>query len=113
MGLPTISGISEKIKHARAARGWSQGKLSEAIGVSRRTICRWEAGTDVPTLVNIHALTRTFGASIDLFSEVTPTSSEVDALEMALVGLFRLLPARDQRLILDVVKRISEISSHE
>lgn len=33
-----------KLKSLRAALGWSQTRLAEALGVQRNTVTRWEMG---------------------------------------------------------------------
>ena len=33
-----------QLKTLRAALGWSQARLAEALGVSRNTVNRWEMG---------------------------------------------------------------------
>ncbi|MEW6488164.1 MAG: DNA methyltransferase [Thermodesulfobacteriota bacterium] len=37
------------IRQARAARGWSQGQLGEALGTSQGKVSRWETGKEAPS----------------------------------------------------------------
>jgi transcriptional regulator with XRE-family HTH domain len=54
-------GYLGNLVHLRKARGWSQAKLAEAIGVEQPTIQRWESGKRVPDLDNIVALSIALG----------------------------------------------------
>src|SRR5215469_150468 len=36
------------LKIERKLRGWSQSKLAEALGITTRTVSRWEQGLSVP-----------------------------------------------------------------
>lgn len=39
--------LGQRVREARRARGWSQSELAERSGVSRPTVARIEAGTQV------------------------------------------------------------------
>lgn len=39
---------SRKLKYQRELRGWGQDRLAEAVGVSTKTISRWEHGKTLP-----------------------------------------------------------------
>ncbi len=57
--------VSKRIKAQREAKGWTQTRLSYAVGVAPGTISRWERGEVEPTLDNArdlaHALDVTVG----------------------------------------------------
>lgn len=57
--------ISTNLIKQRDMRGWTQEQLAEAIGVSRSTIAKWEAGKGVPKVDNLIALSRALGVTID------------------------------------------------
>lgn len=38
------------IKELRRERGWTQEQMAQAFGVSRRTVSRWETGSNLPEL---------------------------------------------------------------
>jgi len=40
--------MSDLLRTERRLRGWSQAKLAMALGVSPRTVRRWELGQSVP-----------------------------------------------------------------
>ncbi|MDD5823980.1 MAG: helix-turn-helix transcriptional regulator [Firmicutes bacterium] len=52
------------IRH-RDSKGWTQEQLAEAIGVSRSTVAKWEAGKGTPKVENLIVLSRVLDVSID------------------------------------------------
>jgi putative transcriptional regulator len=40
----------------RKARGWSQEQLARRIGISLRTLCRWESGKTNPSALGLYRL---------------------------------------------------------
>lgn len=57
--------ISTNLIRHRDMRGWTQEQLAEAIGVSRSTIAKWEAGKGTPKVDNLIMLSRVLEVSID------------------------------------------------
>lgn len=59
-------GLSNRIREAREAKGWTQARLAEEMGVSRKTVNTVENGVFVPsTIVSLkfaHALGETVEA---------------------------------------------------
>jgi len=45
--------FAKKLRKARLERGWSQERLARALGVSKFTVQRWEAGKTRPTSMAI------------------------------------------------------------
>ncbi|WP_341503829.1 helix-turn-helix transcriptional regulator [Gallaecimonas sp. GXIMD4217] len=61
--------MDNRVKEFREARGWSQGKLGEALGVSRQTVNSIENGRYDPSLPLAFKLAKLFGCAIeDMFS---------------------------------------------
>ena len=58
--------LSERIKHLRTEKGLSQERLSEAVGVSRQAVAKWESGVSAPSTENLFRLAEVFGTSVDL-----------------------------------------------
>ena len=54
------STFSEDIRKARKARGWTQAKVAEDIGVDVRAYQFWEQGKHVPELPNFFKLVNVF-----------------------------------------------------
>ena len=59
------SSIRNVVRELRLARDLSQGKLAQAMGVSRQTINAIETGRYTPSLPLAMALARFFGRSVE------------------------------------------------
>ncbi|MBR7188925.1 MAG: helix-turn-helix domain-containing protein [Clostridia bacterium] len=57
--------IGENILTARKHAGLTQEALAEAVGVSRQTIAKWEAGESTPDLAMAGALAKALEISLD------------------------------------------------
>lgn len=58
--------MGEKIKELREAKGWSQGKLTELIGISDKNLVScWETGKCEPRAYNCLILAEVFNISLD------------------------------------------------
>lgn len=57
--------LGQKITALRKAQGMTQEALSEAIGVTRQTISKWELDASTPDLVYLCALADLFGVTTD------------------------------------------------
>lgn len=54
-----------KMKAARAAKGYSQARLAEIVGVTRQTINAVESGDYNPTIGLCASICRALGATLD------------------------------------------------
>ena len=52
------------LRQLRCEQGVTQEALAERLGVSARTVSRWENGTTMPDLVMVVELAKAFGVSI-------------------------------------------------
>jgi AbrB family looped-hinge helix DNA binding protein len=57
--------IAQNIQTTRLALGFSQEQLAEAVGVSRQTVAKWEAGETSPDLEHAAALADALGTTLD------------------------------------------------
>ena len=57
--------MNNRLKELRAERGWSQGDLAEALGVSRQTVNAIENGRYDPSLPLAFTIAETFGLAIE------------------------------------------------
>ena len=57
--------LTNSLRDARTARGWTQAELADAVGVSRKTINTVENGVFVPSTVLALKLARALGASVE------------------------------------------------
>lgn len=60
--------LGNRIRQARKTHGWSQAMLAERAGVSRPTVARIEAGTDVST-VTLSMITEALGLQLGLIAK--------------------------------------------
>ena len=58
-------GFPEKLYELRKAKGLSQEKLAEALGVSRQAVSKWEGGQATPDADKLLAISAYFGVSLD------------------------------------------------
>jgi putative transcriptional regulator len=63
--LYMTSSIQNRVKELRDARGWTQGQLAEAVGVSRQSINSIERERYVPSLPLALTFARVFGCATD------------------------------------------------
>ena len=54
-----------RLREARAERGWTQAKLADRIGVSRKTINTIENGVFVPSTVLALKLAKAFDTNVE------------------------------------------------
>lgn len=54
-----------RIRELRQARGLSQARVAEDVGVSKPAVCKWETGVSVPRTELLPMLARVLGCSID------------------------------------------------
>jgi transcriptional regulator with XRE-family HTH domain len=86
------TGIGERLREARRARGLSQRTLSAAAGVTYAYICRIERGTRIPSLEVIRSLAAALELSPRWLETGTDdrwngfTQAELAALRAALVA---------------------------
>ena len=57
--------FNENLKKTRQDANMTQAEVAEKIGVAKNTYCNWELGTREPNIMNIKALARLFGVSVD------------------------------------------------
>ena len=54
-----------RIRELRQARGLSQARGAEDVGVSKPAVCKWETGVSVPRTELLPLLARVLDCSID------------------------------------------------
>ncbi len=73
--------IHEQIASLRKARGMTQEKLSQLLGVSNQAVSKWEAGQCCPDIQLLPELAEILGVSCDRLLGVVPESKAEEALE--------------------------------
>lgn len=64
--------IGEYISLLRRKKGFTQVVLGEIIGVSSKTISKWENGDGLPDVTTLPALAQALGTSVDALLEGGP-----------------------------------------
>ena len=57
--------LKEKLVELRREKGWTQDELALKVGVTRQAVSKWERGVIAPSTVNLIALGRLYGVSLD------------------------------------------------
>lgn len=73
--------LGQKITNLRKARGMTQEELSEAVGVTRQTISKWELDASTPDLDYLCKLCDLFGVTAD--DLIRPGRETVEATKAA------------------------------
>jgi putative transcriptional regulator len=72
--------LTNSLRQARAAAGWTQAELAERVGVSRKTINTVENGVFVPSTVLALKLARALGVRVEeLFALTDSETGNSDA----------------------------------
>jgi len=74
--------LGEKIRTARAEKGWKQKHLAAQVDVEPITVSRWERGATRPDLNVLHQLAEATGKPVSYFvggdEPETPAASSLD-----------------------------------
>ncbi len=70
--------IGEFLKELRTERQWTQAALADQIGVSNRSISRWENGTTLPDLSLLVMLSELYSVSIEEILDGRKKESEMN-----------------------------------
>ena len=82
--------IAEKLCALRLERGMTQEAFAAAIGVSNKTVSKWENGTSEPDVSAIRAIAEFYGVSLDyIFSLKDGKPDTLEALRGEFKGLSR------------------------
>ena len=57
--------FARRFSALRKCRNWTQAFVAGKLGLSNRTICKWESGHGVPTFGGLLALSELFDVSLD------------------------------------------------
>lgn len=94
--------VASRVRQARLARGWSQERLAEAMGVSVESVSRYECGKLALSLEMIALVSDRLGVPIEMLVGEGPVGLSPDETEL-LEG-WRRLDVRGQRAVLEVIR---------
>jgi transcriptional regulator with XRE-family HTH domain len=61
--------FAERLKQLRESRGWSQGHLAQAAGLTRDGVAHLEQGRRKPAWETVQALAKALGVSCEAFAD--------------------------------------------
>lgn len=104
--------FAKRLKEAREARNVSIAELSEALGINKATLYRYElAEINKIKSVTINAIAEYLGINPDYLigeSDNMYTAKEAEAditdEEKMLLELFRRVPVENQQMVLDMIR---------
>lgn len=108
--------IGQILKEARKARGMTQMKLSELIGVSYQQVQKYEKGSDISVerlkqiakAVNV-PITLFFPAAAETVAEAPATYGKIPEDEAALLRLYRRIKSRKaKKAVIELLKTFTQ-----
>jgi transcriptional regulator with XRE-family HTH domain len=97
--------LGERIKAARAGKGWKQKHLAAEVDVEPITVSRWERGATTPDLDVLRLVAEATGRPLSFFVDQAPAvetppelPQRVDRLEQSLARVEQKLDALLERL---------------
>ena len=73
--------FSERLKRLRKARGMTQQELADRLGVSNKSVSRWESGGGYPDVALLEPLARALGVTVDELLSNTPAVPRLGAAD--------------------------------
>ena len=93
--------LGDRIRQARAAKGWKQKNLAAEVEVEPITVSRWERGATTPDLDVLRLVAEATGRPLSYFvsdDEAPTLETRVETLEQSLARLEQKLDLLLQRL---------------
>jgi GTP pyrophosphokinase len=101
--------IGDRIRKARLARGFSQEKLGEMLGVSFQAISSWETGKFIPDSSHLTALSAALDLSLDALFAETEKNWELKPINFEVDHMFTFVKGRAQMLHLSQTLAVMEL----
>ena len=104
--------IGERIKNIREQRNISQKELAKKIGVSNSRLSNWELGINRPDVDSLALICNALGISADILLDInTDVFNKYTPSEQALIKKYRLLSAKEQTVVDNLIDGLASISS--
>ncbi len=107
----TIINFGKNLVRIRKAKGLTQKKLGEMVGVSNRVIAYYEKETDYPPAHLIAPLSEALGVTTDELLGIQRSELSVDTKNVALwrkLIVVESLPKKDQKAILHYIDIVAK-----
>lgn len=106
VGDPTDHTFGGRLRQAREEAGLSQEALAEAIGVVRRTVASYEAGTKTPRLDRFAVIVEALDKPPEWFLRATPGAGPPSKLDKIRLEVRRL--RREVRLLVRLHRTLTD-----
>jgi len=94
--------IGDRVRRCRSAKGMTQERLAEALGVHAETVSRYETGAISASIALLYRLADVLGVQV----EALLPSDHDSTSEAELVDHFRLLDGEGRALVLGLLRRL-------
>ncbi|MEK3724005.1 helix-turn-helix domain-containing protein [Paenibacillus sp. FSL H8-0034] len=104
-----MSVLSDRLKHLREDKGWSQTYVSERLGIKRSsTYANWEYGIRDPDTETLVKLAQIFEVTTDYLTGASDIIQfpQLDELDRELFQAIRSLSKEDKEYVLGFIQRI-------
>lgn len=104
--------MADNIRKAREAKALGPGEVADKIGVSARTVERWEGGESAPQRPNLRKLAELFGVEVDdLRPDLPPDAETLERIEAKLDLLLANagLPTQFDEVVEGLERTIAEL----
>ena len=101
--------IGNRIRTARLAKGMSQDKLGERLGVSFQAVSSWETGKFVPDSAHLPALSETLDLSLDALFARKDRNWELKPVNYDFSHMYTFVKGRAQMLNLSQTLAVMEL----
>jgi transcriptional regulator with XRE-family HTH domain len=103
------SSIGKRIRAARRAKGLKQQCLADAVGVSRSAVAQWETDRAGQITGNLGRIAAVLEVDLDWLMHGVERHLEgpLTHYELAILRLLRKCSQKDQRIILEVIRRLA------
>jgi transcriptional regulator with XRE-family HTH domain len=109
-GSGAAASVGARIRAARAARGWTQDALAEAVGVSRSAVAQWETDRAGQLRDTIPRIAEALGVSVEHLLTGEDRHAPREAAtgdELALLRLYRECDPEDRQFLLRTARKLA------
>ena len=98
--------MKDRLRQLRESLGYSQADFAAKIGVAQGTVSKWEAGSRVPSEIELRGIAQQFSIRLEWLKTGDGDMKQTydDALEQMALILFRQLNEDQQASVLSVLK---------
>ena len=112
---PDMLGAGARIRVARQALGMTQDDLARAVGVSRSAVAQWETDRAGQVRGNLSRVAAVLGVSVGYLiqggTQSASDSTAEDAVERALLRLYRACSEEDRAFLMRAALRLARTSN--